>query len=80
MEIADRELILKALNNNIQLKRLYDEHLVLERELSRFSGLVYLTPEEERQERLLKKRKLEGVDRMMKLLTPYRNGEFAEAA
>lgn len=80
MENSDRDLILKVIKTNKQLKRLYDEHVVLERELDQFSNRSYLTPEEHLREKLLKKQKLEGVDRMMQLVAPFREEAVPQAA
>jgi hypothetical protein len=69
MENGDREKILREAKRNAQLRRLYSEHIALEEELSRFSKRPYLTATEEQEETLLKRRKLQGVDLMMSLLS-----------
>lgn len=68
MERKDRERILRKLNTNAQLKRLYREHELLEEKLGMFAGRRYLTPGEQKKEAELKLQKLRGVDRMMALL------------
>ncbi|MBX7139096.1 MAG: DUF465 domain-containing protein [Oligoflexia bacterium] len=68
MENADRELILKVSRSNIMLKRLYDEHVALESTLTRFQNRKFLTPQEEVEEKKLKKKKLMGVDLMMSIV------------
>lgn len=73
MESTDRELILNMLKSNIQLKRLYDEHLMLESALSGLGSRPFLTTEEAMEERRLKKQKLLGVDKMISIITPYRS-------
>ena len=72
MENSDKELILKVSKSNAQLRRLYQEHVLLEDMLSSFTKKGFLTAEEELEEKILKKRKLLGVDRMMSLLSDHR--------
>ena len=67
MEHADRELIQRAVAENFEIKKLYDQHQQYEERLRDLSRLVYLTPKEEQEERELKQRKLKGVERMIKL-------------
>lgn len=69
MEQAERERILEAAQNNIALKRLYQEHEKLENRLSAIQRRKFMTIEEEVEAKLLKKRKLQGVDRMMQLIS-----------
>ncbi len=68
MENADRELILKVMHNNAQLKRLYEEHLQFEKKLDAFGRKKFLTSEEQVEEKKLKKLKLLGVDNMMSIV------------
>jgi uncharacterized protein YdcH (DUF465 family) len=72
MERSDRELIEQMMKNDMRLKRLYDQHAKLEQMLERFQGRVFLTSAEQREERDLKKKKLSGVDEMMRLLEEQR--------
>ena len=68
MENKDREIIIKLMDSNAQLRRLYEEHMRIEESLSHLSSEPFLTPDEEIEERRLKKQKLLGVDRMMAML------------
>lgn len=72
MEISDRELILRAIKYNTQLRRLYNEHLLLENKLDRLKSRSYLTTQEEIESKLLKLRKLKGVDKMMNMIAQSR--------
>lgn len=72
METADRELIQKVLVTDIKLRRLYDEHQNLEFRLIKLGRKVFLTPDEQMEERRLKKQKLFGVDRMMEIIAAHR--------
>ena len=69
MENCDRDRILAVLNSNIQLKRLYQEHLSFEDRLAQFSSKKFLTPEEQMEAQRLKKLKLKGVDQMMTMIS-----------
>lgn len=65
MERADRELILRHVEYHAVLRRLFQEHQLLEKKLSCFEHRGFLTAREEIERNLLKKRKLLGVDRML---------------
>lgn len=69
MEDTERQLILRAVESDQQIRRLYDEHLRLERLLEGYSSRLYLTPEEEMEEKELKIKKLRGKDLMMQLIS-----------
>jgi uncharacterized protein YdcH (DUF465 family) len=72
MEKNDERLILSLLDEDAELKRFYDEHLDLERQIMGFQEKVYLTPDEEFQKKRLQKLKLAGKDRIMEILARYR--------
>jgi len=72
MERTDRELIERVLTDNFELRRLYEEHRRLEEMLSLFEKRPFLTTVEELEEKHLKMRKLQGVDRMMSIVAPHR--------
>ena len=75
MESADRERVIKMLERDMRLRRLYDEHVKLEEKLSRFENRGFLTSPEAKEQTELKKRKLRGVDKMMAIV-----GQVSEAA
>ena len=79
MENSDRELIQKVLQNNFELRKLYDEHINLEDQLSSLQRRPFLTTEESIIEKEIKMRKLKGVERMMNIISPHR-GQDAQAA
>lgn len=72
MEKHEEELIRSLLDRDAELRRYYEEHLELERELDRFNRKIYLTPEEEIEKKRLQKVKLAGKDRIMAILKRYR--------
>ena len=73
MEKNDERLIQSLLDKDAELKRFYDEHVDLERQITLFQQKAYLTPEEEFQKKQLQKLKLAGKDRIMEILARYRD-------
>ena len=72
MEKNDEQLILSLIDEDAELKRYYDEHLDLERQIAGFQQKVYLTPNEEFEKKRLQKLKLAGKDKIMEILARYR--------
>ena len=68
MENNERQLIEQALAHNIDLRRLYAEHLKIEEQLAALEHRKFLSPEEDLLHKTLKKRKLHGVDRMVGII------------
>jgi hypothetical protein len=73
MEKKDEELIQTLLEREPDLRRYYEEHVALERQLEPFQHKVYLTPEEEVEKKRLQKLKLAGKDKIMEILSRYRS-------
>ena len=72
MEKKDEELIKTLLDREPELKRYYEEHVDLERQLGTLQQRGYLSPEEELHKKRLQKLKLAGKDRIMEILARYR--------
>ena len=72
MEKKDEELIQTLLEREPDLRRYYEEHVDLERQLGSFQTKAYLTPEEEVEKKRLQKLKLAGKDKIMEILARYR--------
>ena len=72
MEKHDEELILSLMGSDAELKRYYEEHLELEKQLGWFNHKHYLTPEEEVEKKRIQKVKLAGKDRIMEILGRHR--------
>jgi len=72
MERKDEELIKTLVDRDPELKRFYEEHVALERELAQFQGRTHLTPEEEVEKKRIQKLKLAGKDRIMEILSRHR--------
>jgi hypothetical protein len=67
MEHAERARIEKAVGDNFEVKKLYQQHQQYEERLDALSRQAYLTPKEEQEQRELKHRKLLGVEKMLRL-------------
>jgi hypothetical protein len=73
MEKKDEQLIQTLLDREPELRRFYEEHVDLERQLGTLQQRQYLSPEEELHKKRLQKLKLAGKDRMMEILARYRD-------
>ena len=69
MNDIEKDMVLKVIENNNQLKRLYTQHTNIDKKLQDYSGKNYLTDDEQMQAKLLKKQKLQKKDQMMDLLS-----------
>jgi uncharacterized protein YdcH (DUF465 family) len=72
MEEKDEQLIRSLLEREPELRRYYEEHVDLERQLETFQHKLYLTSEEELEKKRLQKLKLAGKDKIMEILSRYR--------
>jgi uncharacterized protein YdcH (DUF465 family) len=72
MEEKDEALIRTLVEREPELRRYYEEHVDLERQLGAFQQKLYLTPEEEVEKKRLQKLKLAGKDRIMEILARHR--------
>ena len=72
MEKKDVELIKSLLEQDDELKRYYEEHLELERQLDDYNRRLHLSAEQEFERKELQKRKLSGKDRIMQILDKHR--------
>lgn len=72
MEKHEEEMIQSLLDRDPELRRYYEEHLELERQLSTLQHKHFLTPEEELERKRIQKIKLAGKDRIMEILGRHR--------
>lgn len=72
MEPRDEQTIVSLLDKDPELKKCYDEHLELEKQLAEYQHKHHLTAEEEVEMKRIQKLKLSGKDRMMALLGKHR--------
>ncbi len=72
MEKNDLELIEQLTDRDPELKKFWDEHHELERQLEDFNRRPYLTAAETMERKRLQKLKLAGRDKMEQILAKYR--------
>jgi uncharacterized protein YdcH (DUF465 family) len=72
MEVRDEQTIVSLLDKDPELKKCYDEHQELEKQLAEYQHKHHLSPEEELEMKKIQKLKLIGKDRMMELLSRHR--------
>jgi hypothetical protein len=72
MEISEESVIVSLLDTDPELKKYYDEHLALEKQLAAFQHKGHLSADEEIEMKRIQKLKLNGKDKMMELLAKHR--------
>ncbi len=72
MENNDFAIVEKFASENPELRTLWDNHILYEKQLEKLEGKNFRTPQEEEQVKLLKKQKLDGKTRLHTLLDEYR--------
>jgi hypothetical protein len=75
MEQRDLELLDKYCDQDAELKALWEEHLLYERQLEKLENKPYLTPSEDKVVREIKKKKLGGKTKIQMILDRYRSTE-----
>jgi uncharacterized protein YdcH (DUF465 family) len=73
MEMKDEHAIVSLLDKDPELKKFYEEHRELEKQLAEFQHKHHLTPDEEVEMKRIQKLKLVGKDRIMELLAQHRH-------
>ncbi len=71
MDQRELDLIAKLADAHPDVKSLWDEHLLFEKQLEKLESKPYRSPGEEQELRLLKKQKLEGKTKLVELLHRY---------
>jgi uncharacterized protein YdcH (DUF465 family) len=72
MEIKEEALIHSLIDSDPELRRHYEEHVELKQRLEELRQKLYLTEEEQVEQKRIQKQKLAGKDRMMEILARYR--------
>lgn len=72
MEERDLKLIEQYGDTDPELKTLWEEHMLFERQLAKYEEKVYLTPSEEMEMKTLKKQKLDGKTKLAAALDKYK--------
>jgi uncharacterized protein YdcH (DUF465 family) len=75
MEPHEIELLEKYAKTDPELKALWDDHLLFEKQIEKLESKPYRTPAEAQSLKHLKKQKLEGKTRFMTILDSYRERE-----
>jgi formyltetrahydrofolate synthetase len=72
MEFREERLIQEHVAHDEELRAAYDEHLELKQRLDALRRKLYLTAEEEIEQKRIQKLKLASKDRLMQILSRYR--------
>jgi uncharacterized protein YdcH (DUF465 family) len=72
MDDVDQTLVQQMFDSNPRFRLLYEEHLLLEKELQNLDSRFFLTPEEELERKKVQKLKLAGKDEMVRMLRSHR--------
>ncbi|MFP4214180.1 MAG: DUF465 domain-containing protein [Desulfohalobiaceae bacterium] len=80
MEQYELELIAKYGKMDDELSHLWQKHLEYEKQLEKFDNKLYLTPQEESELKMLKKKKLAGKTKIQHILEKYRQQEVGNEA
>lgn len=68
MEEYDQSVVQRLCEKNARFRMLYEEHLLLEKDLRELDTKTYLSPEEELERKKVQKLKLVGKDEMERIL------------
>lgn len=68
MDQQEKELLEKYAASDPELKSLWDDHLLYEKQIEKIESRSLLTPAEQQTLKQLKKQKLDGKTRMMHIL------------
>ena len=75
MEQRERELLEKLAPTHADVKVLWEDHVLFNKQLEKLESKSYLTPDEQSQVRQLKKQKLDGKTKLVALLNQYATEE-----
>lgn len=75
MDQHELDLLEKYAPQDPELKSLWDDHLLYEKQVEKLESKHFLTPTEQQTLKQLKKQKLEGKTKMMHILDTLKNQE-----
>ncbi|HVP07738.1 MAG TPA: hypothetical protein VMS71_07845 [Candidatus Acidoferrum sp.] len=78
MELKEEHAIVSLLDKDPELRKFYEEHRELEKQLAEYQNKHHLTAAEEVEMKRIQKLKLVGKDRMMEILERHRNGDASQ--
>lgn len=67
----DQELLTKVRKENIEFRRLHDEHLKLKDRVEELNRMKFLSTEQEVEKKKIQKQKLKNKDRMLAIIDDY---------
>lgn len=67
----DQELLTKVRKENIEFRRLHDEHLKLKDRVEELNRMKFLSAEQEVEKKKIQKQKLKNKDRMLAIIDDY---------
>ena len=71
LEGIDEAMVTRLRQEDIEFRRLLDEHQQYESQLEAYTSLPYLSSEQEMERKRLQKLKLQGKDRMLVILQQH---------
>lgn len=75
MDQREIDLLEKYAPQDPELKSLWDDHLIYEKQVEKLESKPYLTPAEQQSLKQLKKQKLEGKTKLMHILDTLKQSE-----
>ncbi|MDY7001308.1 MAG: DUF465 domain-containing protein [Thermodesulfobacteriota bacterium] len=75
MEQRDLELIARHSEQDAEVRALWEEHILYEKQLEKLKKKSYLTPSEDKAVKDIKKKKLAGKTKLMGVLEKYKSME-----
>ncbi|MCL1888909.1 MAG: DUF465 domain-containing protein [Desulfovibrionaceae bacterium] len=75
MDAPEMRLLEKYAPGDEELRSLWEEHKLFEKQLEKLENKNFRTPAEEQQARELKKQKLEGKTKLVAILDRYKKNE-----
>lgn len=75
MDQQEKELLEKYAASDPELKSLWDDHLLYEKQIEKLESRNFRTPTEQQTLKQLKKQKLDGKTRMMRILDKLKEQE-----
>ena len=80
MDGIDRKIIAELYEKHVEFRRLYDEHMKIHEQLSKFENRNYLSPVETKKEKELKVKKLHGRERLIDIINQHKAADYQQAA
>lgn len=78
MESKEEAAIISLLDKDPELRKYYDEHQELEKQLLEYQHKLHLSADEEVEKKRLQKMKLAGKDKIMEILEKHRHASATQ--